>query len=94
MKKEVFESVWDAIEDDPVEAASLKARSRLLMAVQQAIEEWNLSTAAAAKRLGVTPERLKELRRGNINVFSVDDLMKLAAVAGLSVKLEVVRPAA
>ena len=94
MRKEVFESVWDAIESDPVEAASLKARSSLLIAIQQTIDVWDLPADAAAKRLAVTPARLKDIRRGNIDVLSLDDLMKLAVVAGISVTLEVVRPAA
>jgi predicted XRE-type DNA-binding protein len=94
MKREIFESVWDAIESDPAEAASLKARSSLLIAIQQTIDGWDLPAAAVAKRLAVTPARLKDIRRGNIDVFSLDDLMKLAVVAGISVTLEVVRPAA
>jgi predicted XRE-type DNA-binding protein len=92
--KEIFDSVWDAIESDPAEAATLKARSSLLIAVQQIVDEWDLPAAAAAKRLNVTPARLKDIRRGNIDVLSLDDLMKLAAAAGLSVTLEVVRTAA
>ena len=30
-----FENVWDAIEDTPQEAASMRARSELLSAMQQ-----------------------------------------------------------
>ena len=94
MKEEIFDSVWDAIESDPAEAASLKARSSLLIAVQQVVDEWQLSAASAAKRLNMTTARLKDMRHGNIDVLSLDDLMKLAAAAGLSVTLEVVGTAA
>jgi len=93
MREEAFDSVWDAIEDDPVEVASLKARSGILIAIQDAIDGWALHDAAAAKRLGVTSARLKDLRSGNVNAFSLDDLVRLAATAGLAVTLDV-RPAA
>ena len=49
MKEEAYESVWDAIEDDPVEAASLKVRSRLLIAIQDVVDRWELPAAAAAQ---------------------------------------------
>jgi predicted XRE-type DNA-binding protein len=93
MKEEAYESVWDAIERRPSEAASLKVRSSLLMAIQDAVDRWDLPAAAMAQRLGVTQARLKDLRKGNINVFSLDDLMKLSALAGLTVTVDV-RPVA
>ena len=94
MKVERFASVWDAIEGDPAEAASLKARSELMIAIRQTIEGWNVEKAAAARRLGTTRKRLTDLFNGHIEEFSLDDLVRLAALAGLSVALEVVRPAA
>jgi predicted XRE-type DNA-binding protein len=38
MKEQKFASVWDAIEASPTEAARMKARSELMMAVRDAIE--------------------------------------------------------
>jgi predicted XRE-type DNA-binding protein len=61
-----------------------------MIAIRQTIEEWDLTPAATAKRLGITVMRLKELVQGNINAFSLDELMKLASTAGLAVTLEVV----
>ena len=94
MKVERFASVWDAIEGDPAEAASLKARSELMIAIRQTIEGWDVEKAAAAQRLGIPRKRLTDLFKGHIDEFSLDDLVRLAALAGLSVALEVVRPAA
>jgi predicted XRE-type DNA-binding protein len=51
-------------------------------------------TAEAAKKLGVTQPRLNDLLRGRIDKFSLDALMNLAARAGLSVRVKVVRAAA
>lgn len=51
---QVFASVWDALEETPVEAASLRLRSELAIAVRAAAEGWGLTPAQAAGRLGVT----------------------------------------
>jgi len=43
---------------------------------------------------GVTQPRLNDLMRGRINKFSLDALMNLAVHPGLSVSIDVARPAA
>lgn len=93
MKYEQFESVWDAIEKDPVVAANLKARSSVMIAIEQTVKSWNLSQLRAAKRLGLTQPRLNDLLRGRINKFSLDALMTVAAKAGLSVELKIKKAA-
>ena len=93
MKYEQFESVWDAIEKDPIVAANLKARSSVMMAIEQSIKSWNLSQVTAAKRLGLTQPRLNDLLRGRINKFSLDALMTIAAKAGLSVEVKIKKAA-
>jgi predicted XRE-type DNA-binding protein len=93
MKYEEFESVWDAIEKDPIVAANLKARSSVMMAIEQTVKSWNLSQVTAAKRLGITQPRLNDLLRGRINKFSLDALMTVAAKAGLSVEVKVEKAA-
>jgi predicted XRE-type DNA-binding protein len=94
MKGQRFDSVWDAIEDSPAEAANMKARSDLVIAIRRVVASWKITQAEAAKRLGVTQPRMNDLVRGRIDKFSLDALMKLAAQAGLSVSIKVVRSAA
>jgi len=94
MESQTFASIWDAIEDTPAEAANMKARSELMIALQDAVAAWALTQAAAAKRLGVSQPRLNDLLKGRINKFSLDALMNLAAAAGLTVRLQVERAAA
>jgi predicted XRE-type DNA-binding protein len=89
-----FDSVWDAIEDSPAEAANMRFRSDLMIATRQAVESWKVTQAVAARRLEVTQPRLNDLLRGRINNFSVDTLMVLAARAGLTVRLEIKKLAA
>jgi len=89
-----FDNVWDAIEESPSEAANMKLRSNLVIAVREMVETWKVTQAEAAKRLGITQPRMNDLMRGRIDKFSLDALMKLAVQAGLSVHVKVVRPAA
>ena len=94
MKQKRFDSVWDALEASPAVAANMKARAELMIALREIIDDWRLSQAVAAKRLGLTQPRLNDLLRGRISRFSLDALMALAGRAGLSVRVEIMRPAA
>ena len=93
MKQRRFESVWDAIEVSPAHAASMKARSELMMAVRKVVDGWTLTQTQAATRLGITQPRLNDLLRGRIDKFSLDALVDIAARAGLTVKVKIARAA-
>jgi len=89
MKRQKFASVWDALEDTATEAANMRARSALMIAVRSKVESWKVSQSEAAHRLGLTQPRLNDLMRGRIDKFSLDALMNLARPAGLVVRLEI-----
>ncbi len=94
MKKQRFDSVWDAIEASPAAAANMKVRAELMIALRETIDRWHISQAAAAKRLGLTQPRLNDLLRGRITKFSLDALMEIASRGGLTVRVEIACPAA
>lgn len=89
MSAEGFASVWDALEDTPAEAENMKLRSRLMIAIGEAVAAWDVTQTEAARRLGVTQPRLNDLLRGRIAKFSLDALVALAARAGLAVHLDI-----
>lgn len=89
MSKRRFENVWDAIEDSPGEAASMKARAELMNAIIELIRKQGLTQAEAAKRLGVTQPRISDLMRGKIDLFSLDTLFDMLALAGRRVEIKV-----
>jgi predicted XRE-type DNA-binding protein len=91
MKKQRFASVWDAIEPSRADAASMKARAALMLAIRDAVAAWKVTQAAAAKRLGLTQPRMNDLLRGRISKFSLDALIDVATRAGLAVRVEVER---
>ena len=85
----VFDSVSDAIEDTPAEAAHMRIRSQLMMALRDHIEQSGLSQAQAAKILGVTQPRVPDLIRGKIDLFAIDSLVAMLFAAVLRVELRV-----
>jgi predicted XRE-type DNA-binding protein len=86
MSDERFSSVWDAIEDTPAEAANLKLRSALMIALKEHIERQGWTQREAARRLGVTQPRVSDLMRGKIDLFGLDTLVNMAVAAGLTSK--------
>jgi predicted XRE-type DNA-binding protein len=92
MKSQQFTSIWDAIEDTPQAAASMKARSTLLMALANVIQTREMTQAEAAELFGVTQPRISDLMRGKINLFSLDMLMNMAATAGMSPVVKLSKP--
>ena len=89
MERQKFASVWDAIEDTAAEAANMRARSALMIALRSKVESWKVSQSEAAHRLGLTQPRLNDLMRGRIDKFSLDALMNLARPAELTVRIEI-----
>ena len=61
--KQRFTSVWDAIADTPQEAASMRARSALMMNLAEVIREQGMTQAQAAELFGVTQPRISDLMR-------------------------------
>lgn len=80
-------SVWDEL-FDPDEAAELKMRSALMIALKQWLDAAGLTQVQAAKVLGVTQARVSDLKRGKFNIFSLEMLVRLAARAGLRPQLK------
>jgi predicted XRE-type DNA-binding protein len=90
---ETFESVWDAIEDTPEEAANMKLRSALTMAINDHIRASGWTQQEAARRLRVTQPRISDLMRGKIDLFGLDTLVNMITAAGLQVQMHVAKAA-
>lgn len=73
----------------PAEAKSLLLRAQLLSEIRAAVR--NLTQAQAARLFAVTQRRMKEVLRGPIDTFSLDDLVGMLAKAGMHVEIRVER---
>lgn len=87
-----FASVWDAIENTPQEAASMRARSELMMNLAEVIRQQGMTQAQAAELFGVTQPRISDLVRGKVTLFSLDTLIDMAATAGMTPMVKVSKP--
>ena len=93
MNKQRFASVWDAIEDTPEQAANMKLRSVLMIALKDYITRAEKSQAQAAQLFGVTQPRVSDLVRGKISLFALDALVNMATAAGLRIEMRVLEAA-
>jgi predicted XRE-type DNA-binding protein len=89
MSKKRFANVWDAIEDTPAQAENMKLRSALMMALKDHIARAELSQSEAANLLGVTQPRISDLKRGKIELFSLDTLVNMIGTAGMRVEMRI-----
>ena len=69
----------------------MKARAELMNALIELINAQELTQAEAAKRLGVPQPRISDLMRGKIDLFSLDMLVDMLALAGRRVEMKVKR---
>lgn len=93
-KEQRFANVWDAIEDTPRQAASMRARSELMIGLQGWVKLSGITQAEAARRFGITQPRMSDLMRGKISLFSLDALMDMATAAGLEPHVAIKKPKA
>jgi len=93
MKHKRYGSVWAAIEDAPDAAASLRARSELMIELSELIRRSDWTQRQAAARFGVTQPRISDLMRGRFDLFSLDTLVDMAAAGGLKPRITIRRAA-
>lgn len=93
-KERRFVRVWDAIEDTPQQAASMRVRAELMMAMQSWVKASGKTQAEAARLFGVTQPRMSDLMRGKISLFSLEALIDMATVAGLEPHVTIKKPRA
>ena len=70
------------------EAAELEIRAALLRGLERWLASTHQTQVQAAASLGVTQARVSDIKRGKINRFSLDLLIRLAARAGLQPKVK------
>src|SRR5687768_1325541 len=67
------------------EAENLKIRSSLMIAIEKIMKSRGLKQAEAAKLFGVTQPRISDIKRGKIDVFTIDSLVNMLTNAGIRV---------
>ncbi|MCG7983806.1 MAG: XRE family transcriptional regulator [Candidatus Thiodiazotropha lotti] len=88
-KENRYESVWDALEDDPIRAENLKLRSALLIAINEELTSRKLRQSEAAELLHISQPRVSALSQGKISDFRLDTLVDIAHRLGLHVSIKI-----
>lgn len=73
------------------ESANLLIRSNLMIELVKYIEREKITQAEAARRFGVQQPRISDLKRGKIELFTVDTLISMISRAGMKVAVRVVK---
>lgn len=78
MKNHVTEgNVFDDLGFNSAESSSLRIRAALMRAIEEELIKRNLTQAKVAKLLGVTQPRISDLKRGKIQLFTIDALINM-----------------
>ena len=82
-----FESVWDALEDDPIRRQNLKLRSELMVQINEKLRSMGITQTEASRMLCITQPRVCALIKGKIESFRLDSLIDIAHRLDLSVSI-------
>ena len=82
-----YESVWDALYDNPEDAADLKKRSDYMILIHARLYGLSGSKTDKANRFDFTEDQVKDLLAGRINKFSLRELTAIARKIGITAKL-------
>jgi predicted XRE-type DNA-binding protein len=86
---QAYSDVWKGVADTPAEAANLRLRSQLMMALTEYVERQTITQEEAGKRFGVPRSRVSELVNGKISKFSIDRLVNMASRVNLETQIVV-----
>lgn len=73
-------------------APSTQAREAIADALRVEVRRWRVTQAAAAKRLGLHRTALNRLLNGDLSRFALGNLVDIAAIAGIDVRITVHDP--
>lgn len=85
---ETYDSVWDALFDDPGEIATNKVKSSLMDEINSYINRNRLTQAKAAEKMGISQPRVSDICTGKISKFTIDAMVEILARVGVEVELK------
>lgn len=86
-KVQKFDSVWEALEDDPIRMQNLKLRSELMIQISVKLQSLNLTQTKASQILCISQPRVCALLQGKIEQFRLDSLVDMAHRLALNVSI-------
>lgn len=87
------ESLFESFGYSKDEAANLEIRANLMLVLERYIKNSEMTQRQAAEFFGIHQPRINDLMKRRIDKFTIDALINMLAIAGRSVKVEVLEPA-
>lgn len=82
-------NIFDDLGVDESTDENLKIRAGLMRAIEKFIDEKGLTQLQAAKLMNVTQPRISDLKRGKIDLFTIDMLVNMLACTHATISLVV-----
>lgn len=70
-----FDNIFDAVTDCKEEANELQTRADLMISIRDIFQDMGCTKTEFAERIGLTQPRTSNLLNGQIDKFSIDQLM-------------------
>jgi len=86
-KSQKFDSVWEALEDDPIRMQNLKLRSELMIQISEKLLSLRVTQTKASQILCISQPRVCALLQGKIEQFRLDSLIDMAHRLALNVSI-------
>ena len=83
------DNVFEDLGFEPLEAANLKTRADLMISLREFIRSQHWTQAQAASHFGEAESLISDLMDGEIDRFSVEQLVHLKTIAGIDVDVDV-----
>ncbi len=97
MSMKITESSGNVFADlgfPPEKAESLRLRTLLMTEILKYIDREDITQAEAATRMGVKQPRISEIKRGKVDLFTIDQLVNMLARVGIEVSVKMKEKAA
>jgi len=82
-----YDNVFEALEDDPAVAESLRIRTEMMICLRDHIAQESVGPEEASLSMGVTGDSIKDLMSGKIDRFTIDMLVNMLFRAGIHTEL-------
>ena len=84
-----YESVQDALIDDPKEAENLKKRSDYLILIKARLRSHPGPVVERAEHFGLSPGQVSDLQSRHFNKFNLAELAAIARKIGITARLQI-----
>jgi predicted XRE-type DNA-binding protein len=81
-------NIFEELGFSPQEAENLKLRSELMLNLLKLIQTRQWSSGEAAQQLGESTDTIESLLQGEIEQFTIEQLIAMLTRAGIKVRLE------